>query len=353
MITCMLSDMDETGSDRHVDSVFHRPQRRRRSQPALSRERIVTATIALLDREGASALTMRKVAAELGVHATSLYWHVDRREDLVDLAVDEILAEAASRLPSADLPWDVALKETAHRFYSALTAHTWAAEFAGSRPLVGPNAVALSRRIIEALAALGTPEDIARYVEYEFANYYVETPPASFAAQVWTNNAWVSAQAIIFGVFLGLPTLWVLLVNAIGIGSAGGMMFALGRGDVFFALILPHGLLELTAVFVAGGVGLRIGWSIISPGDRTRMRALGEEARAAIAVALGLVVVLFISGLIEGLVTGWITNTWAAIGIGVVAEVLFFLYVFTVGRKAYEEGETGDIADAPAAVPVA
>ncbi|AFR08830.1 stage II sporulation protein M [Nocardiopsis alba] len=205
----------------------------------------------------------------------------------------------------------------------------------------------------EALAALGTPEDIARYVEYEFANYYVETPPASFAAQVWTNNAWVSAQAIIFGVFLGLPTLWVLLVNAIGIGSAGGMMFALGRGDVFFALILPHGLLELTAVFVAGGVGLRIGWSIISPGDRTRMRALGEEARAAIAVALGLVVVLFISGLIEGLVTGWITNTWAAIGIGVVAEVLFFLYVFTVGRKAYEEGETGDIADAPAAVPVA
>ena len=159
MITCMLSDMDETGSDRHVDSVFHRPQRRRRSQPALSRERIVTATIALLDREGASALTMRKVAAALGVHATSLYWHVDRREDLVDLAVDEILAEAASRLPSAGLPWDVALKETAQRFYSALTAHTWAAEFAGSRPLVGPNAVALSRRIIEALAALGGEEE--------------------------------------------------------------------------------------------------------------------------------------------------------------------------------------------------
>lgn len=205
----------------------------------------------------------------------------------------------------------------------------------------------------DVLAALGTPESIARYVEHDFANYYVENPAGSFAAQVWTNNAWVSAQAIIFGVAFGVPTLFVLLVNALNLGSAAGMMFALDRGDVFFALILPHGLLELTAVFVAGGVGLKIGWSLISPGDRTRLRALGEEARAAIAVALGLVVVLFISGLIEGLVTGWVTNTWVAIGIGVVAQVLFLVYVFTVGKKAHEEGETGDIENAPAAVPVA
>ncbi|GAB3732965.1 stage II sporulation protein M [Nocardiopsis nanhaiensis] len=205
----------------------------------------------------------------------------------------------------------------------------------------------------DVLAALGTPESIARYVEHDFANYYVENPAGSFAAQVWTNNAWVSAQAIIFGVAFGVPTLFVLLVNALNLGSAAGMMFALDRGDVFFALILPHGLLELTAVFVAGGVGLKIGWSLISPGDRTRLRALGEEARAAIAVVLGLVVVLFISGLIEGLVTGWVTNTWVAIGIGVVAQVLFLAYVFIVGKKAHEEGETGDIEDAPAAVPVA
>ncbi|MEU3020251.1 MULTISPECIES: stage II sporulation protein M [unclassified Nocardiopsis] len=203
------------------------------------------------------------------------------------------------------------------------------------------------------LAALGTPESIARYVEYDFANYYVENPAGSFAAQVWTNNAWVAAQAIIYGVAFGLPTLAVLFVNALNLGMAGGMMFAMGRGDVFFALILPHGLLEMTAVFVAGGVGLKLGWTLVAPGERTRLRALGEEARAAIAVVLGLAVVLFVSGLIEGLVTGWVTNTWAAIGIGVVAEVLFFVYVFTVGKKACQEGETGDIENAPAAVPVA
>ncbi|MDT0331643.1 stage II sporulation protein M [Nocardiopsis lambiniae] len=205
--------------------------------------------------------------------------------------------------------------------------------------------------------ALGTPEYISQVVEYEFANYYVENPRGSFAAQVWTNNAWVAAQAIVFGVAFGLPTLYVMLLNAVNVGLMAGLMIGHGKADVFFGLILPHGLLELTAVFVAGGIGLKLGWTLISPGDRTRLRAFGEEGRAAVAAALGLAVVLFISGLIEGLVTG---NTVAghipvpvALGIGVLAEVLFFLYVFVVGRRAYLEGETGDIKDAPAAVPVA
>ncbi|MFD3687237.1 stage II sporulation protein M [Nocardiopsis sp. NPDC058631] len=205
----------------------------------------------------------------------------------------------------------------------------------------------------DVLHALGTPEAMAQYVEHDFANYYVENPAGSFAAQVWTNNAWVAAQAIIFGVAFGVPTLAVLAMNGVNIGMAAGMMIAHGRGDVFFGLILPHGLLEMTAVFVAGGVGLKLGWTIISPGDRTRMRALGEEARAAIAVVLGLVAVLFVSGLIEGFVTGWVHVTWQRIGIGVVAEALFVLYVFTVGRRAYLAGETGDIKNAPQAVPVA
>ncbi|MEU4281576.1 stage II sporulation protein M [Nocardiopsis dassonvillei] len=209
----------------------------------------------------------------------------------------------------------------------------------------------------DVLHALGTPDFMAQYVDHDFANYYMENPRGSFAAQVWTNNAWVSAQAIIYGVALGLPTLAVLLMNAVNVGVAAGIMLAHGQGDVFFGLLLPHGLLELTAVFVAGGVGLKLGWTIIAPGDRTRMRALGEEGRAAIAVALGLVVVLLVSGLIEGVVTGnaaaGVIPIPVALGIGVLAEVLFLVYVFTVGRKAYQEGETGDLENAPAAVPVA
>jgi uncharacterized membrane protein SpoIIM required for sporulation len=202
-------------------------------------------------------------------------------------------------------------------------------------------------------AALGTPDEIRAYVENDFANYYVEHPGASFAAQVWTNNAWAAAQALIFGVFLCLPTVYVLVLNGANLGAAGGMMFAHGKGDVFFGLILPHGLLELTAVFVAAGVGLKLGWTLIAPGPRPRARALGEEARPAIAVALGLVLVLFISGLIEGFVTGWVHTTWLRIGIGVVAEALFLGYVWTLGRRAVLDGETGDIAARPQTAPVA
>ena len=66
-------------------------------------------------------------------------------------------------------------------------------------------------------------------------------------------------------------------------------MIGHGRGALFFGLILPHGLLELTAVFVAAGVGLRLFWAWVAPGPRTRAPALAQEGRAAAAVAIGLV----------------------------------------------------------------
>ena len=72
----------------------------------------------------------------------------------------------------------------------------------------------------------------------------------------------------------------VLLENAVSVGVIGGIMVAYGRADVFFGLITPHGLLELTCVYVAAGVGLRIGWSWIAPGPtRTRSQALAETVR--------------------------------------------------------------------------
>ena len=94
------------------------------------------------------------------------------------------------------------------------------------------------------------------------------------------------------------------------------MLFHYGEGDTFFLYILPHGLLELTAIFVAGAAGLRIFWAWVAPGARTRAQALAEDGRALFTVAIGLVIVLFVSGIIEGFVTPqpW---PWAVkIGIG-------------------------------------
>ncbi|MQA94142.1 MAG: stage II sporulation protein M [Streptosporangiales bacterium] len=204
----------------------------------------------------------------------------------------------------------------------------------------------------EVQAAIAPPAEIKQLVENDFANYYTEHPAASFMLRVWTNNAWVAAQSLIFGILLGIPTIGVLYSNAVNVGVSGGLMVAHGKGDIFFGLITPHGLLELTAVFLAAAVGLRLGWTIIDPGRRPRGQALAQEGRAAMSIVLGGIVVLFISGLIEGFVTGYVHTTWLRVGIGVVAEVLFLTYVIVLGRRGVRAGETGDIRDRPATAPV-
>jgi uncharacterized membrane protein SpoIIM required for sporulation len=195
----------------------------------------------------------------------------------------------------------------------------------------------------EAQLAVAPPEVVKQLVEEDFENYYSSAPAQDFAARVFTNNAYVAAQAILFGVLLGLPVLFVLYSNALNVGIAGGLMAANDRTALFFGLILPHGLLELTAVFVACGLGLKLGWTVVDPGGRTRSRALAEEGRALVAGALGLALVLFISGIIEAFVTPSGLPTWARLAIGVVAEVLFLAYVFVIGRRAVRAGVTGDI----------
>ncbi|HZF91160.1 stage II sporulation protein M [Streptomyces sp.] len=189
----------------------------------------------------------------------------------------------------------------------------------------------------------------------EYESYYSSHPAASFAAQVWTNNAQAAALCLVMGVFLGLPVIWILFLNMLNLGIGFGLMSGAGRLDVFLGLVLPHGLLELTAVFVAAGTGLRLGWTLIDPGPRTRRTALAEEGRAAIGMAIGLALVLFVSGAIEGFVTPSGLPTWARITIGVIAELAFLVYVYLLGGRAARAGETGDVeaTERSASVPTA
>ncbi len=114
----------------------------------------------------------------------------------------------------------------------------------------------------------------------------------------------VAIVAFAAGIGLCLPTALILALNGASIGAVAGLFHAAGQAPKFWGLILPHGLLELTAVCVAGAAGLRLGWTIIDPGDRPRGVALAEEARQAMVIVLGLVVVFAAAGVIEGFVTG-------------------------------------------------
>ncbi|MBX7431204.1 stage II sporulation protein M [Mycobacterium sp. Y57] len=200
-------------------------------------------------------------------------------------------------------------------------------------------------------AAVGTPEEIAQLVNNDFAEYYSEHPAGAFALQVWVNNAWIAAQCIGYSVLLGIPIPYVLFNNALNLGLNAGLMFQAGKGDVLLGLLAPHGLIELTSVFLAAGAGMRLGWSIVSPGNRPRGQVLAEQGRAVISVAVGLVVVLAVAGLIEGFVTPSPLPTFMRVAIGVAVLVAFLGYVYYFGRRAALLGETGDIEDAPDVVP--
>ncbi len=189
---------------------------------------------------------------------------------------------------------------------------------------------------------LMTPEEVDSLVNHDFEDYYSEFAASHFALSVWVNNAWVAALCLALGI-LGFPVIYLLFTNILNLAIIGSIMTRHGHAGHFWGLLLPHGLLELTAVFVAGGVGLKFFWSWVAPGELTRAASLAREGRTVGTVALGLVAVLFVSGAIEGFVTPSGLPTWARIAIGITAEVLFFAYVFIVGRAAYHRGQTGDI----------
>lgn len=193
--------------------------------------------------------------------------------------------------------------------------------------------------------ALAPPEAVKQLVEQDFENYYSSAPAQDFAARVFTNNAFIAAACIVVGV-LTLPVVYIVFSNAVGVGVTGGLMAANDRLGLFFGLITPHGLLELTAVFIAAGLGLKLGWTVIDPGQRTRSDALAEEGRALVVGALGTALLLFVSGIIEAFVTPSGLPTWGRIAIGAVAEALLLVWVFVLGRRAHRAGVTGDLAAA-------
>jgi AcrR family transcriptional regulator len=123
-------------STSQAGGIWLKQPRGRRGAPPLTRDRIVAEAIALLDAEGITRLTMRRLGERLGTGATTLYWHVDTKDDVLDLALDAVFAEAEVPSPSGDWRADVA--ELVRRWRAAMLRHPWTATLLG-RPLLGPN----------------------------------------------------------------------------------------------------------------------------------------------------------------------------------------------------------------------
>ncbi|MFF3008454.1 TetR/AcrR family transcriptional regulator [Kitasatospora sp. NPDC057940] len=143
-----------------IPSVWARRQREP-DQPALSRAAIVREAITMLDAEGIEALSMRKLATRLNAGATSLYRHVATKDELMELAVDEVFGEIT--LPPADSPdWRAAATEAAGAFRATALRHPWLSAVLGQAGLayLGPNLMSYGERLTAFFTSAGFPEPV-------------------------------------------------------------------------------------------------------------------------------------------------------------------------------------------------
>ncbi|HTT94788.1 MAG TPA: TetR/AcrR family transcriptional regulator C-terminal domain-containing protein [Solirubrobacterales bacterium] len=134
-----------------IDSVWTREEEQAAAPQPLSRESIVTAAIEIADTDGLEAVSIRRLATKLGARPMSLYSHIERKGDLIDLMVDEVMGGSVlpESLPSGD--WRDDLRRISQRTRENIRSHPWMIAVAFRRPFIGPNAL---RHIDQSLAAV-------------------------------------------------------------------------------------------------------------------------------------------------------------------------------------------------------
>jgi uncharacterized membrane protein SpoIIM required for sporulation len=158
-------------------------------------------------------------------------------------------------------------------------------------------------------------------------------PPPGLSTYIFINNVRVAVFAFALGITI-VGTVYLLVYNGLMLGVLGGAYMAFGKAAAFLTLIVPHGLLELTAICIAGGAGLRVGWAVIDPGDRPRSQALREEAAGAVIVVIGVIPAFFVAALIEGFISGTAVPDVVEVGIGILAVGGYLAFLFGLPAKA-------------------
>ena len=128
--------------------------------------------------------------------------------------------------------------------------------------------------------------------------------PATLSSGIMANNIFVSFRAFAGGVTFGALTAWELIKNGLMLGALAVILSPSAAWALrFWSLILPHGIIELTAICIAGGAGFILGWALIAPGNLSRWDSLRKASREALPLIGGVVAMLIVAGLIEGFIT--------------------------------------------------
>jgi len=147
------------------------------------------------------------------------------------------------------------------------------------------------------------------------------------ASAIMSNNIRIGFWAFVGGLLLGLPTVLVLVTNGLSLGTGVGVFANYHAGGYLGTFIAGHGVLELTAIFIAGGAGLLVGRALIAPGDLTRRDALVVAGRHAIRLVGASACLLCLAATIEGFLSASDARAGWKYAVSAATAVLLFLYL--------------------------
>jgi uncharacterized membrane protein SpoIIM required for sporulation len=146
------------------------------------------------------------------------------------------------------------------------------------------------------------------------------------------NNVGIALRCFAMGIFGGLGSAFYLVQNGLSIGAIVGYVASQGAGRNILTFIVGHGSLELGAIVLAGGAGLALGWSIVAPGDKTRVASLQAMGRDMVVIVSGAAVMLFMAAAIEAFWSGSSVPSIVKRGVGLVMFFLVMAYMIFGGR---------------------
>ena len=150
------------------------------------------------------------------------------------------------------------------------------------------------------------------------------------------NNIGISFQTFSSGVVFGLGSIFFLVYNGLYIGAVSGHAAKVGLNDTFFPFVIGHGAFELTAIAFAGAAGLKLGWSLIAPGESSRLHSLKLASKDAIVIIYGTTMMLLIAAFLEAF---WSSSSSMEPSVkyivGTVFWVFVLVYIFFAGRGTH------------------
>jgi uncharacterized membrane protein SpoIIM required for sporulation len=232
----------------------------------------------------------------------------------------------------ASIIWNFFAKEFPRAFR-----RTWAYTFVSfllfTIPFVGAIVLAINSR--DFVTSLGVAE--AGYQAQSNMQWWKSLNDANQigATAILANNILVAFKALTYGAFLGVGSVYVLVHNGLYIGGVVGACFASNPsfGVELVNFMIGHGVIELSCIFIAGGAGMRLGYSVINPGDLSRIDSLKRAGLEAVRLAFGCAVLLVIAGLIEGFLSPSDLPPYIKWGIGILTGLLMYSYLLFAGHE--------------------